>query len=213
MRRGTLVVQMGRFARHGLRVVGRAAAVFCAALVLAAPALGAQGTPAGTVIRSWASVSFTIGGFSYTYPSDTADLVVAQVGGADVEPPRVSSGAAGTTVLFAHTLTNVGNGVDSFDLAAASVHGWPVTLYHDANSRRDPRPDRSTRHRAVGPGVRRRRAVACQRLDSRKRRPPGCDRYGRRSGDEPVRPRRERYGARPAGRARDAGRHQPHEAG
>jgi hypothetical protein len=59
MRLSALTVQNRRIARRDLRVAVRAAAVFWAALVLAAPALAAQGTPAGTHIRSGASVSFT----------------------------------------------------------------------------------------------------------------------------------------------------------
>ncbi len=133
MRRSTLAVQSGRLARHGLRVV-RAAALLGAALGLAASALGAQGTPAGTVIRSWANVNFNVLGFSYTYASDTVDIVVAQVAGADVEPPRISTGGAGAALVFAHSLANVGNGPDSFTVAAVSTHGWPVMLYRDVNA-------------------------------------------------------------------------------
>ena len=134
MQFGTSGVQRGRFARRGLTVAGRTAALLCAFWLFVASALAAQGTPAGTLIRAWAAATFdTPSGTGYVSVSDTADLLVGQVAGADVEPPRVSSGAAGTTVLFAHTLTNVGNGADAFALAGASVHGWPVTLYRDAN--------------------------------------------------------------------------------
>jgi hypothetical protein len=63
--------------------------LFCSALVLAVSALGAQGTPAGTVIRSWVNVSFTLGGVNYTDVSDTVSRVVAEVAGADMQPPRI----------------------------------------------------------------------------------------------------------------------------
>ena len=133
MRRGTLTVGSGRSARRGLTVAARAAAFLFIVSALAAPALVAQGTPAGTHIVSWATVSFTLGGWPYSYPSDTVDLVVAQVAGADVQPPRSSAGAAGTAVVFAHTLSNVGNGTDSFTVAGVSAHGWPVVLHRDLN--------------------------------------------------------------------------------
>src|SRR5439155_115683 len=62
---------------------------------------------------------------------DTVDFLVGQVAGVDLRPPRFSIGAAGTAVVFAHTLTNLGNGPDSFTVTAVSVRGWPVTLYRD----------------------------------------------------------------------------------
>src|SRR5258708_6793137 len=122
---GTSGVQSGRFARRGLTAVVRAAALLCAFGVFMVSPVAAQGTPAGTRIRSWAVATFdTPAGSGFVSASDTVELVVGQVAGADVEPPRASSAAAGTAVLFAHTLTNAGNGADSFDLAGASSHGW-----------------------------------------------------------------------------------------
>jgi uncharacterized repeat protein (TIGR01451 family) len=134
MRRGILTVKSGRSARRGLWVAVRAAACFLAGSVLAAPALSAQGTPAGTHIRSWFTITFVLGGSPYADVSDTVDLVVAQVAGPDLTPPRSSVGVAGTTVMFAHTLANLGNGADSFTVAAVSAHGWPVTLHRDVNA-------------------------------------------------------------------------------
>ncbi|HUL02907.1 MAG TPA: hypothetical protein VLV16_06720 [Gemmatimonadales bacterium] len=134
MRRGALMVESGRSTRRGRTVAGRVAALFFAVSALAAPAVSAQGTPAGTHVTSWAYVSFVLGGSPYLFSSDTVDLVVAQVGGADLQPPRSSVGAAGTAVVFAHTLSNVGNGTDSFTVAAVSAHGWPVVLHRDLNA-------------------------------------------------------------------------------
>ena len=135
MQFGTCGVQRGRFARRGLAVAGRTAALLCAFRLFVVSPVAAQGTPAGTQIRAWAVATFdTPIGTGFVSYSDTADVLVGQVAGADVEPPRVSSGAAGTAVVFAHTLTNVGNGLDSFTVAGVSSHGWPVTLYRDANA-------------------------------------------------------------------------------
>src|SRR5207249_1561915 len=108
---------------------GWAAALLAVLGLLAAPTLNAQGTPAGTQVRNWAILAFDAGGQSYSVASDTVDLLVGQVAGVNLQPPRVSIGAAGAAVVFAHTLTNLGNGADSFTVTAVSVRGWPVTLY------------------------------------------------------------------------------------
>lgn len=128
-----MMVRMGRFARRGLRVAARAAAVFCAVMVLAASALEAQGTPAGTVIRAWAIVSFDILGVSYSFSTDTASVTVGQAAGVDVQPPRTSTGSPGAALVFAHALANMGNAPDSFTITGASKHAWPVALYLDVN--------------------------------------------------------------------------------
>ncbi len=133
MRLGTPAVERRRFARRGLAAAVWAAAFVFAAGLLAAPALQAQGTPAGTQVSNWATLSFTLGGTGYTTPSDTVAFLVGQVAGVTLLPPRATSAAPGAVATFAHTLANVGNGADSFTVAAVSKRGWPVTLYRDAN--------------------------------------------------------------------------------
>jgi uncharacterized repeat protein (TIGR01451 family) len=101
-------------------------------LVLAQPAF-AQ-TPAGTSIRSWAEARYqTPTGDTLWATSDTLVTVVGQVGGVDVEPNRAAVADPGDTVVFAHIVTNVGNGQDQFAVAAVSRSAWPVTLYEDTN--------------------------------------------------------------------------------
>ena len=134
MRLGTRAVERGRYARRSHTAAAWAAAFLFAVGLLAAPALQAQGTPAGTQISNWASFSFIFAGSGYTLPSDTATVLVGQVAGVSLQPPRVSSGAPGTAVVFSHTLTNTGNATDSFTVAAVSARGWPVTLYRDGNA-------------------------------------------------------------------------------
>jgi uncharacterized repeat protein (TIGR01451 family) len=133
MRLGTRAVGRGRSVRRGHSVAGGAAAFLLAVGLLAAPALSAQGTQAGTQFTNWATLSFTSAGAGYAVASDTVTLLVAQVAGVGLQPPRVNSGMPGTTVVFAHVLTNTGNGADSFTVAAVSARGWPVTLYRDWN--------------------------------------------------------------------------------
>jgi len=133
MRLGTRAVGRGRSVRRGHPVAAGAAAFLFAVGLLAAPALSAQGTQAGTQFTNWATLSFTSAGAGYTVASDTVALLVAQVAGVSLQPPRVNSSMAGTTVMFAHALTNTGNGPDSFTVAAVSARGWPVALYRDWN--------------------------------------------------------------------------------
>src|SRR3989449_8222087 len=127
MRLGTPAVERRRFARRGLAAAVWAAAFVFAAGLLAAPALQAQGTPAGTQVSNWATLSFTLGGTGYTAPSDTVAFLVGQVAGVTLQPPRATSAAAGAVATFAHTLTNVGNGADSLDRKSTrlnSSHGY-----------------------------------------------------------------------------------------
>ena len=107
-----------------------------AALLLAIVAdLQAQATPAGTVISSAAQATFQDpAGQSFTVFSNTATVVVGQVAGVDVAPPRVSTGDPGRTIVFPHTLQNIGNGTDSFAVSTQSQTGWPVTVFRDANA-------------------------------------------------------------------------------
>jgi uncharacterized repeat protein (TIGR01451 family) len=107
-----------------------------AVLLLAAAAdLQAQATPAGTVISSAAQATFQDpGGQSFTVFSNTAVVVVGQVSGVDVSPPRVSTGDPARTIVFPHALQNIGNGTDSFTVSTRSQTGWPVAVYRDANA-------------------------------------------------------------------------------
>jgi hypothetical protein len=48
--------------------------------------------------------------------------------GVSVSPDNAGGGSAGTTVSYTHTITNTGNGTETFDLAALSGRGWSVTI-------------------------------------------------------------------------------------
>ncbi len=113
--------------------VGRALCFF-PVLALFAPAVRAQ-TPAGTQINSFAEATYEApNGLIYTAYSDTLVMVVAQVAGQDIGPPRSAVGDPGTTVVFSHTLTNMGNGTDSTTVVATSQVGWPVRVHRDVNA-------------------------------------------------------------------------------
>jgi len=115
------------------RKVGRALCCLLG-LILVVGTAGAQ-TPAGTQIVAWAEVTYDApNGLRYTEYSQSVVMTVAQAAGVDLEPPRSTVGDPGTTVVFRHTVTNVGNGPDSMALTAVSRRGWPVRVYRDANS-------------------------------------------------------------------------------
>jgi len=91
--------------------------------LLSPPALRAQ-TPAGTQITSITMLSFVgQNGLTYT-TADTLTLLVGQAGGADVLPPRSVVAEPSTTVTFAHTVTNIGNGTDGISVMSTSRSGW-----------------------------------------------------------------------------------------
>src|SRR5437870_13814277 len=106
MRLGTRAVGRRRYVRRGQPAAGWAAAFLVAVGLLAAPALEAQGTQAGTQISNWGTLAFTVGATGYTFPSDTVAILVGQVAGVTLQPPRGASWPPGTTVGLARTLTN-----------------------------------------------------------------------------------------------------------
>ncbi len=118
-------------ARRFLLPLGTAS--LCAFLLWGSP-LSAQGTPAGSHIINWATLAYSSSGFAYVASSDTVDLVVAQAAAVQLQAAQSTGAAPGASVVFAHTLTNQGNGVDSFSVAAVSAHAWTVTVYRDVNA-------------------------------------------------------------------------------
>ncbi len=107
---------------------------FFPVLALFAPAVWAQ-TPAGTQINSFAEASYEApNGLIFTAYSDTLLMVVAQVAGTDLEPPRSAVSDPAKIVAFSHALTNMGNGTDSMTVVATSQMGWPVRVHLDVNA-------------------------------------------------------------------------------
>src|SRR5205814_2484053 len=103
------------------------------ATLLSPPALRAQ-TPAGTQITSITMLSFVgQNGLTYT-TADTLTLLVGLAGGADVLPPRSVVTDPSTTVTFAHTVTNIGNGTDGISVMSTSRSGWVTRVYRDTDN-------------------------------------------------------------------------------
>lgn len=129
--------RQGNDGRWGLAGTRAALLALALAVVPVAPArLAAQSpTPAGTVIASYAEATYASpNGQSYTATSNVLTMIVAQVAGVDLTPLRSAVANPGTTVLFAHTLTNLGNGTDSMAVLGTSAAGWPVRAYRDADA-------------------------------------------------------------------------------
>ncbi|MCL4870447.1 MAG: right-handed parallel beta-helix repeat-containing protein [Anaerolineae bacterium] len=60
----------------------------------------------------------------------TDQTTISQTAGVDIEPSRFGSGVAGGTVIYTHTVTNTGDGPDSFTVtvAAATPDGWDIDI-------------------------------------------------------------------------------------
>lgn len=126
----------GTSERTGRAVRALLAVVALAASALVPARLAAQSpTPAGTVITSFAEATYASQtGQTYTAVSNVLAMTVAQVAGVDLTPARSAVANPGETVVFAHTLTNLGNGADSLAVIGTSAAGWPVRVYLDGDA-------------------------------------------------------------------------------
>lgn len=114
-----------------------AAALVLLCVVLAQPA---QAAPlAGTSIGNQASATYTdASNVVRTATSNTIQTVVQQVGSLSLTSTQTKVVAPGGTVYYPHTLTNTGNGADTFSLGAVDAGTGTITfsnlaIYPDAN--------------------------------------------------------------------------------
>ena len=69
-----------------------------------------------------------------TANSNTVTVTVGQVGGVTVSPASGSiQTSQATPAAFGITVTNTGNGTDTFDLSSSALKGSTVSIYKDAN--------------------------------------------------------------------------------
>jgi uncharacterized repeat protein (TIGR01451 family) len=108
------------------------------ALGLVAIGVDAQAaTPAGTSIVNTATATYidsTLAARSAT--SNTVTTVVQQVASVSVSAGTAKNGSVNGQVTYAHTITNNGNGADSFTLSATNTGAFTmanVAFYADAN--------------------------------------------------------------------------------
>lgn len=109
-----------------------------AVAVMFAAAHSAQATTAaGTQISNTATATYldaTLG--SHTATSNTVITTVQQVASLTVGPNEAKNAAAGTQVVYAQSVTNTGNGSDSFNLSASNSGAFAmanVQFFADAN--------------------------------------------------------------------------------
>jgi uncharacterized repeat protein (TIGR01451 family) len=107
-----------------------------AALMLAASYGAHAATPAGTQISNTASATYNDGTGTKTATSNTVVTTVQQVASVTMPAGTTKTGAASTQVVFAHSVTNTGNGADTFALTAAQSGAFTmanVQFFADAD--------------------------------------------------------------------------------
>ncbi len=133
--------------------------VVCASALLALVPGAAHAAPAaGTVIGNQATATYNdAGGSPRTATSNLVTTTVSQVKTFTLTADGARTAAPGQTVYYPHTITNTGNGTDTYALnapvssnfaAAAAPHG-SLAYYIDANG--DGVPDNATAITTTGP--------------------------------------------------------------
>lgn len=109
----------------------------------------AAAPPANAVIGNQASASYADGsGQTKSATSNLVETIVRQVGSFTIAQDNSKTAAVGNTVYMPHTLTNTGNGADTFILSTADIAGADtdfatgIAIYADANG--DGLPDSTT---------------------------------------------------------------------
>ena len=106
-------------------------------LVLASQGAYAASTAAGTEITNQASASYLDSLLrGHTAVSNIVTTVVQQVGSADMGDGSAKNAAASAQVVYSHSITNTGNGADTFTLSATNSGAFSmanVVFYLDAN--------------------------------------------------------------------------------
>jgi trimeric autotransporter adhesin len=131
----------------------------CTAVVIAAGALFAGSVlaapPAGTTIGNQAAATYTDASATpRTATSNTVNTIVQQVAAMTLTSTQTKIASPGSPVTFAHTITNTGNGTDTFALALVNNTGdnfdlSGLTVYADGNC--DGIADNATPITSVGP--------------------------------------------------------------
>jgi trimeric autotransporter adhesin len=129
----------------GLSVFATSAFV-ASSLAVAAP-------PAGTPIGNQAAATYTdASAVVRTATSNTVTTIVQQVAALTLTNTQTKVGTPGTPVTFSHTLTNTGNGSDTFTVGVVNTSGLTLgtlVIYPDANC--DGVADNTTAITTVGP--------------------------------------------------------------
>ena len=98
-----------------------------ASLLAVAHASAATPTAAGTLITNQASATYNDSTGTRTVLSNVVTTTVQQVASLTINNGSSKSGAAGTKVVFAHSVTNTGNGPDTFTLSQTNTGALTFT--------------------------------------------------------------------------------------
>ena len=124
---------LGKSAKLGQAITG----VLMFALVLLLQPAAYAAPAAGTAISNQASASYTdASNISRTVTSNVVTAIVQQVAALTLTAPLNKTVTAGSQVTYPFTLTNTGNGLDSYNLTNPSSGTFTftsVTLYADLN--------------------------------------------------------------------------------
>src|SRR5258708_13345086 len=100
-----------------------------AIVVLVVPTAATAQTAAGTAIGNQASATYTdSSSVSRTATSNVVTTVVQQVASLTLTANGAKTASPGSPVFYPHTLTNTGNGSDSFTLTLAPAQSGAFTL-------------------------------------------------------------------------------------
>ncbi len=104
-------------------------------VVVTSITIEAAGIPVGTSITNQASISYSSGeGVHYSAVSNSvATSVLQSYGVAMIAEKNSADVQTGSETLLVISLTNTGNGPDSFSLSAATGKLWPLSVYADVN--------------------------------------------------------------------------------
>ena len=109
-----------------------------AILVLMSAMVSASAPPAGTLIGNQASATYTDSqGVAHTVTSNMVQTTVTQVAALTMTANGAQTATPGSVAYFPETLTNTGNGSDTFNLTAANTGGFTmasVQFYADNGS-------------------------------------------------------------------------------
>jgi trimeric autotransporter adhesin len=136
---------LSSLARYGFAAAA-STAYFASSIALAAPL-------AGTTIGNQAAATYTdASAVTRTATSNEVKTIVQQVAAFTLTSSQTKVGTPGAPVTFPHTITNTGNGTDTFTLGAVNTSGLvltPIVIYADANC--DGVADNATPITSVGP--------------------------------------------------------------
>ena len=136
----------GPVSGHRMTAVSAVRLAAAVVLVLCSCAIAVASTPAGTVIKNQASASYRDGdGVLHIATSNIVETLIQQVAALQLSQDQTRLVVAGRQVFLPHTITNTGNGADSYEVLA--VNGGvaddfdlgSLAIYPDANQ--DGQPD------------------------------------------------------------------------